>query len=110
MRLKRLFTIKTRFEAFLVIYAIALGAVERGQHYLVQYPGSGGWLLALACTGVVFMVGGRLLDTVRPKVAALPVAVAARAIRPAHRSLSRSRPRSRPQRSGSRSATSLRRD
>ena len=62
----RLFTIKTRFEAWLVIYAIALGAVERGQHYLATYPGWGGWLLALACTGVVFIAGGKLLDSVRP--------------------------------------------
>jgi hypothetical protein len=30
----RLFTIKTRFEAWAITYAIALGAVERGQHYL----------------------------------------------------------------------------
>ena len=35
----RLFTIKTRWEAWLVIYAIALGAVERGRHYLETYPG-----------------------------------------------------------------------
>lgn len=62
----RLFTIKTRFEAWLVIYAIALGAVERGRHYLDVYPGFGGWLLALACTGVVFVAGGKLLDSVRP--------------------------------------------
>jgi hypothetical protein len=62
----RLFTIKTRWEAWLVIYAIALGAVERGQHYLQTYPGFGGWLLALACTGVVFVAGGKLLDSVRP--------------------------------------------
>lgn len=62
----RLFQIKTRFEAWLVIYAIALGAVERGRHYLETYPGYGGWLLALACTGVVFVAGAKLLDSVRP--------------------------------------------
>jgi hypothetical protein len=61
----RLFTIKTRFEAWLVIYAIALGAVERGRHYLEIYPGFTGWLLALACTSVVFLAGARLLDSVR---------------------------------------------
>ena len=33
-KIGRLFQIKTRFEAWLVIYAIALGAVERGRHYL----------------------------------------------------------------------------
>jgi len=61
----RLFQIKTRFEAWLVIYAIALGAVERGRNYLETYPGWGGWLLAVACTGVVFVAGGKLLDSVR---------------------------------------------
>lgn len=65
-RIGRLFTIKTRFEAWLVIYAIALGAVERGRHYLDVYPGFGGWLLAVACTGVVFIAGGKLLDSVKP--------------------------------------------
>lgn len=61
-RIKRLFTIKTKFEAFLVIYALALGATERGIVYLHQYPGVGGQLLALACTGAVFMGGGKILD------------------------------------------------
>ena len=61
-RLKRLFTVKTRFEAFLVIYALALGGCERGIHYLSQYPGFGGKLLFLACTGSVFMAGGMILD------------------------------------------------
>jgi hypothetical protein len=63
----RLFTIKTRLEAWLVIYAIALGAVERGRHYLEVYPGFAGWLLAIACTGVVFVAGGKLLDSVTPR-------------------------------------------
>jgi hypothetical protein len=67
----RLFQIKTRFEAWLVIYAIALGAVERGRHYLDTYPGWGGWLLALACTGVVFIAGGKLLDSVKAPQPAL---------------------------------------
>ena len=70
-KIGRLFQIKTRFEAWLVIYAIALGAVERGRHYLDAYPGWGGWLLALACTGVVFVAGGKLLDSVRPPEPAL---------------------------------------
>ena len=65
-KIGRLFTIKTRLEAWLVIYAIALGAVERGQHYLQAYPGWGGWMLAVACTGVVFIAGGKLLDSVKP--------------------------------------------
>ena len=67
----RLFTIKTRFEAWLVIYAIALGAVERGRHYLEIYPGAGGWMLAVACTGVVFLAGAKLLDSVKPRTAAV---------------------------------------
>jgi len=74
-KIGRLFTIKTRFEAWLVIYAIALGAVERGRHYMEVYPGFGGWLLALACTGVVFIAGGKLLDSVKapaPAIAAGP--------------------------------------
>jgi hypothetical protein len=67
----RLFTIKTRWEAWLVIYAIALGAVERGRHYLEVYPGWMGWTLALACTGVVFLAGAKLLDAVRPATASV---------------------------------------
>ena len=65
-KIGRLFVIKTRWEAWMVIYAIALGAVERGRLYLEIYPGYGGWMLALACTGVVFLAGARLLDSVKP--------------------------------------------
>lgn len=60
--IKRLFTIKTKFEAFLVIYALALGAAERGVVYMQQYPGTGGQILALACSSAVFMAGGKILD------------------------------------------------
>lgn len=63
-RIKRLFTVKTKFEAFLVIYALSLGAAERGIVYMQQYPGMGGHLLALACTGSVFMAGGIIIDAV----------------------------------------------
>jgi hypothetical protein len=59
-----LFVIKTKFEAFAVIYALALGAVERGVHYLAQYPGVGGWLLFAVCPIAVFMAGVRILDSV----------------------------------------------
>lgn len=62
----RLFVIKTRFEAWFVIYAIALGAVERASAYLTAYPGWLGWTFAAACTGVVFMAGSKLLDSVAP--------------------------------------------
>jgi len=72
-KIGRLFTIRTRWEAWLVIYAIALGAVERGKLYLDSYPGLGGWILALACTGVVFVAGGKLLDSVRPQIPALAI-------------------------------------
>ena len=63
-RIRRLFTIKTKFEAFLIIYGLGLGAVERGMHYLQQYPGYGGWLLFAACPIAVFMAGGQLIDSV----------------------------------------------
>ena len=63
--IKRLFTIKTRWEAMLVIYALALGATDRGFHYVAQYPGWGGWLLFLACTGTIFVAGGKLMELTR---------------------------------------------
>lgn len=63
-KVKSLFVIKTKFEAFLVIYALALGATERAIIYMNQYPGHGGQLLALACTGAVFMGGGKILDAI----------------------------------------------
>jgi hypothetical protein len=65
-KIARLFTIKTRFEACAVIYALAVGAVSRGYLYLDQYPGTGGWLLFAACTGTVFLAGGKIFDAVRP--------------------------------------------
>ncbi len=64
-KLSRLFMIKTPVEAYLIIYALALGAVERGSIYLTQYPGYGGKLLFLACTGAVFMAGGKILDCLK---------------------------------------------
>ena len=68
-KIGRLFVIKTRTEAFMIIYALGLGAVERGQHYLVSYPGTGGWLLASACTGSVFLAGAAILDGLKAKAA-----------------------------------------
>jgi hypothetical protein len=62
-RTKSLFVIKTKFEAFLVIYGLGTGAVERGVHYLQQYPGTGGWMLFCLCPLAVFMAGGRILDS-----------------------------------------------
>ena len=108
-KIGRLFTIKTRFEAWLVIYAIALGAVERGRLYLEVYPGWGGWLLAVACTGVVFLAGGKLLDSVRPPVPAIAAGPYRAAVR--RRPLTgRNRPTRLPSRRGSESRTSHRKD
>ena len=70
-KLGRLFVIKTRAEAWLVTYAIAVGAVERGNHYLQIYPGLLGWTFALLCTGVVFLAGAKLLDSVKPPAPAV---------------------------------------
>jgi hypothetical protein len=64
-RIGRLFIIKNRFEAMAVIYALGLGAVDRGLRYLEIYPGFGGWLLFAACTGAVFMAGAKLLELTR---------------------------------------------
>jgi hypothetical protein len=64
--LLRAFVIKSRVEAWAVIYALALGAATRGIHYLEIYPGAPGWLLFFACTGAVFMAGAKILDATRP--------------------------------------------
>ncbi len=64
-RIKRLFMIKTRVEASFVIFALATGSLQRGEVYLHQYPGMGGWLLYGACTITVFMAGGKIFDAVR---------------------------------------------
>ncbi|WP_404370302.1 hypothetical protein AB5I39_01675 [Sphingomonas sp. MMS24-J45] len=68
-KFSRLFVIKNKFEAFAVIYALALGAVERGVHYLDQYPGVGGWVLFAVCPIAVFMAGARILDSVERNAA-----------------------------------------
>jgi hypothetical protein len=64
-KIKRLFIIKTKFEACLIIYALALGACERGSAYLHQFPGWGGKLLFLAATGSVFLAGAKIFDCLR---------------------------------------------
>lgn len=66
-KIGRLFVIKNRFEAFLIIYALALGATARGANYLHQYPGFGGKLLFLATTGAVFLAGAAILDGLKAK-------------------------------------------
>jgi hypothetical protein len=78
-KIARLFTIKTRTEALLVTYAIAVGAIERGLHYMDQYPGYAGVVLAIACLGVPFIAGAKLVDSVKPAPVAVPTPVLARA-------------------------------
>ena len=63
-RFARLFVIKSKFEAFLVLYGLATGATERGVHYLQLYPGTGGWMLFAVCPLAVFMAGARILDSI----------------------------------------------
>ncbi len=67
-------------------WAIALGAAERGKHYLDLYPGWLGWLFFGVCLLVVFVAGPRLLDSVRQPKPVLAVS------RTAPRRLNRSRP------------------
>lgn len=64
-KIGRLFTIKTRFEALLITYAIAVGSVSRGVAYLDQFPGWGGIMLFACCLGLPFVAGAKLLDAVR---------------------------------------------
>jgi hypothetical protein len=92
-KIGRLFVIKTRLEAYLVTYAIAVGSVERGLHYMQYYPGNGGWLLAAACLGVPFIAGAKLLDSVRPTPAGSSPAMKMMPRHVARSGLSRNRPR-----------------
>jgi len=94
-KIGRLFTIKTRLEAFLVTYAIAVGAAERGVHYMQNYPGNGGVLLAIACFGVPFIAGAKLLDSVRPATIGPTMEKKPSARHPARHRLSRNQPRDR---------------
>ena len=63
-KIGRLFVIKTKWEAYLLTYALATGAMERGKGYLHAYPGFGGWLLFAACSGAVFMAAAKMLDAI----------------------------------------------
>jgi hypothetical protein len=64
-KVSRLFVIKTRFEAFVIIYALALGAMSRGAHYTLQFPGWVGTVLLFACGVAVLMAGAKILDCLR---------------------------------------------
>jgi len=106
-----LFVVKTRLEAWAVTWAIALGAIERGKHYLEQYPGTLGWIFFVVCTAVVFLAGGKLLDATRPQPAAsLPNVTPARRPGRHHQPFSRSRPTRSRRPDGSRSRPSRRKD
>jgi len=69
-KISRLFVIKTRFEAFAIIYALALGASSRGAHYLSDWPGWQGWMLFVACNAAVLMAGAKILDCLKYERAA----------------------------------------
>ena len=75
-RVKRLFVIKTRWEAYLIIYALALGAMTRGAHYTEVYPGWPGDLLMAATAGAVFLGGAKILDALRYEAEARAIAAA----------------------------------
>lgn len=62
--IKRPFVIKTRFEALFIIYALALGAAERGKAYVDQFPGKIGWIMFGACMLAVLMAGAKIFDAV----------------------------------------------
>ena len=66
-KIKRLFVIKNRFEAFVIIYALALGATARGSSYLDQYPSGWGIALFFAASGAVFLAGAAILDSLKVK-------------------------------------------
>lgn len=104
-RFARLFIIKTRWEAWAVIWAITLGAVERGKVYLGVYPGWTGWMFFVACAAVVIIAGPKLLDSVRPQK---PARARLAANRPLPRRISRNRPRPYRRSAGSASPPSLR--
>jgi hypothetical protein len=63
-KLARLFQIKTKAEVFLITYALGLGAVKRGEDYLIQYPGKIGWVFFALCTGAVFIAAAKMLQAV----------------------------------------------
>jgi hypothetical protein len=64
-KIARLFKITSRFEACMLIYALALGAISRGMEYREHYPGWIGWLFFAACLGAVVLAGAKILDCLR---------------------------------------------
>ena len=49
-----------------MIYALALGAVERGLHYVEMYPGRRRLAAVRGLHRRVFMAGARLMEITRP--------------------------------------------
>ena len=66
-KIARLFVIKNRFEAFAIIYALALGATNRGLVYLETMPPYWGEALFLAACLAVLMGGAAILDSLMTK-------------------------------------------
>lgn len=66
-KIGRLFVIKNRFEAFVIIYALALGATTRGLTYLEKYPPYWGEALFLAACAAVMLAGAAILDGLKAK-------------------------------------------
>lgn len=67
-RFLRLFVLKTRWEAWMIIYAIAVGAVTRGHLYMDLYPGVFGQLMFAACALLPLVAGPALLDAFPKRV------------------------------------------
>ncbi|WP_409645086.1 hypothetical protein [Sphingorhabdus sp.] len=63
-KILRLFTIKTKLEVFMITYALGLGAVKRGQEYMIQYPGTIGKVFFVLCIGAVFIAAAKMLEAV----------------------------------------------
>ena len=66
-KIGRLFVIKNRLEAYVIIYALALGATTRGSAYLDEYPSYWGEALFLAACCAVLLAGAAILDSIRAK-------------------------------------------
>ena len=66
-KIGRLFVIKNRVEAFAIIYALALGATNRGLVYLETFPPYWGEALFLAACLAVLMGGAAILDSLKSK-------------------------------------------
>ena len=48
----------------MITYALGLGAVKRGEEYMLQYPGNIGKVFFLLCTAAVFIAGAKMLEAV----------------------------------------------